>query len=145
MKYQTGIWLDLRDAWIINLLADPSEDTVVKHIHSDIEEFSAVGGTRSKAPWGPQIDNKERTLEERRHHEEQSFFKDILKNIDPETEELVIFGPSDAKIGLFNLLDKQYRGPKIAGVEAADKMTAPQRIAWVRNFFDRAAPRFNAG
>lgn len=144
MKKQTGIWIDLRNAWVINLPIEHDGEIVIEHIISEIEEGEAVGGTRSRTPWGPQHGNDQSKLEERRHHEEKHFFTNILKHIHPTTEELVIFGPSEAKYGLDNLIAKQHAAPKIMGVEAADKMTEHQMTAWVRNYFGRPAPRLKA-
>lgn len=141
MKKQTGIWLDLRNAWIIKLSNEHEDGIKVEHVSSEIEETAAVGGTRSKTPWGPQGGDNQRSIEEKRHHEEKHFFTEILKHIDPKTDELVIFGPSEAKHGLNNLLEDQHHAPVIKGVESAAKMTQPQMVAWVREYFDRPAPR----
>ena len=141
MKKQTGIWLDLRNAWIINLPVEQDGEVEVQHIASEIEESAAVGGTRSKTPWGPQGGDNQRSIEERRHHEEKHFFTDILKHLHPSTEELVIFAPSEAKHGLENLIEKQRNKPQMVWVKPADRMTEHQITAWVREFFERPAPR----
>lgn len=145
MKKQTGIWLDLRNAWIINLPIEHDGEIVVDHITSEIEESAAVGGTRSRTPWGPQGGDNQRSIEERRHHEEKHYFTSILRHVQPGTEEVVIFGPSEAKHGLNNLFASQHVHPQIVGVEAADHMTQHQMTAWVRNYFGRPAPRIKAG
>lgn len=141
MKKQTGIWLDLRNAWIINLPTVHDGEIEMKHVSSEIEETAFVGGTRSKTPWGPQGGNNQSTVEERRHHEEKSYFSSILKHLDPTTDEVVIFGPSEARHGLRNLLADQHHAPLLMGVEAADQMTKHQMEAWVRTFFHRPATR----
>lgn len=144
MKNQTGIWVDLRNAYIINLPAElhANEDAEVIHLTSEIEESAAAGGTRSKTPWGPQGGDLQRTAQERRHHEENGYFSAIMDAIPPNAAELVIFGPSEAKHGLANALGEKVHGqPKIAGVESADQMTQHQMVAWVRAFFTRPASR----
>lgn len=141
MKKQTGIWLDLRNAWIVDLPIEHDAEVAILHITSEIEESAAVGGTRSRTPWGPQGGDNQGHIEERRHHEEKHFFAEILKHLPPATEELVIFGPSEAKHGLENLLEKQHQKPHTIWVKPADKMTEHQIVAWVRDFFDRPAPR----
>ena len=80
-------------------------------------------------------------VQERQHHEEKHFFAKILKHIHPTTEELVIFGPSEAKFGLENMLKDLHDAPELMGVETADQMTEPQMEAWVRNYFGHPAPR----
>lgn len=141
MKKQTGIWLDLRDAWIIDLPNTEEREVQIKHITSKIDESGAMGGTRSKTPWGPQGGDNKSSKEERRHHEEDSYFHSILEIIDPATEDLVIFGPSKAKYGLQNLVEEQHHAPKIRGVESADQMTENQMKEWVLDFFCRSAVR----
>ena len=141
MKKQTGIWLDLRNVWIINLPSSGNEEIILDHISSEIEETAALGGSRSKTPWGPQGGDNQRHIQERRHHEEKHYFEMILKQLHPNTEELVIFGPSEAKTGLENQFAQLHNGPKLMGVEPADHMTQPQMVAWVRAYFNREAPR----
>lgn len=141
MKKQTGIWLDLRNAWIVNLPVAKDGEIVVQHISSNIEEKASIENTRMGSSWGPHGGNNQHTVEERQHHEEKHFFADILKHIHPSTEELVIFGPSEAKHGLKKLLDNQHKGPQLMGVESADHMTEHQMEAWVRNYFGRPAAR----
>ena len=144
MKNQTGIWLDLRNAYLINIPAEmhSGEDIEVLHVTSDIEESTAGGGTRSKTPWGPQGGNIQRTAQERRHHEEDGYFDAIINAIPPDASEVVIFGPSEARHGLANAIEAIVKDhPKIRGIESADQMTQPQMVAWVRAFFKRPFPR----
>ncbi len=144
MKKKTGIWLDLRNAYIIYLPVIESSDSEVEvvHLSSDIEESAATGGVRSKSPWGPQGGDMQRSAEERRHHEEKRYFKAILEALQPGIEEVVIFGPSEAKHGLAKVItDHEPKQLGILGVKSADQMTQPQMVAWVRTFFDRPAPR----
>ncbi len=143
MKKECGIWVDVRNAHIMNLIeTEEGIEITVKQLGSEIEEATAKGGTRSKTPYGPQGGVTDRHLEERRHHEEKAFFEEIIQAVDPETDELVIFGPSKAKHGLFNIMDadKHFR-PRIVAVESADRMTEHQMKAWVREFFKHPAPR----
>lgn len=144
MNKQTGIWIDLRNAYIIQLpLAIYSNEEVeVMHLTSEIEETAATGGTRSKSPWGPQGGDVKHTAQERRHHEEKHFFEKVIAEIRPYASELVIFGPSEAKHGLANAIGehKDFH-PTIMGIESADQMTQHQMVAWVRTFFNHPAPR----
>ncbi len=141
MKKQTGIWLDIRNAWVINLPIEQDGAIVAQHINSGIEEHAAVENTRMDTSWGPHGGNNQRSVEERLHHQEKHYFIDILKHIHPTTEELVIFGPSEAKHGLKKLLESQHNAPLLMGVEAAGHLTEHQMEAWVRNYFGRPAAR----
>jgi hypothetical protein len=141
MKKQTGIWLDIRNAWIINLPVVSDGAIVVEHVPSNVEEHTATENTRMDTPWGPHGGNNQRSVQERQHHEERHFFAKILKHIHPTTDELVIFGPSEAKFGLENMLEDLHNAPKLMGVETADQMTEHQMEAWVRDYFGRPAAR----
>jgi hypothetical protein len=141
MKKQTGIWLDLRNAWVVNLPIEPDGVIVVDHISSGVEEHAAIENTRMDTQWGPHGGNNQHTVEERQHHAEKHYFNKIFGHIHPTTEELVIFGPSEAKYGLKNLLEEKYKAMKLLGVESADQMTEHQIEAWVRDYFGRPAAR----
>ena len=141
MKKQTGIWLDLRNAWIINLPITEEGEVEMQHITSKIDESGSTAGTRSKTSLGPQGGNLKNRIQERHHHEEKDYFYSIFELIDPKTEDLIIFGPSKAKYGLQNLLESQPHAPKIRGVESADQMTENQMKEWVLDFFCRSAVR----
>jgi hypothetical protein len=145
MKKQTGVWLDLRNAYIIHLppLQRGFEAPETIHLTSGIEESAATGGTRSVSPWGPQGGDVHRSAQERRHHEEKHYFTaviDVLRRHQP--DELVIFGPSEAKHGLANALEacEDFK-PNVVKVQSADQMPVRQLVAWVRSFFERPAPR----
>jgi hypothetical protein len=141
MKKQTGIWLDLRNAWVVNLPIEPDGVIVVDHISSGVEEHAAIENTRMDTQWGPHGGNNQHTVEERQHHAEKHYFSKIFGHIHPTTEELVIFGPSEAKYGLKNLLEEKHKAMKLLGVESADQMTEHQIEAWVRDYFGRPAAR----
>jgi hypothetical protein len=140
MKKQTGIWLDLRGAWMISLPTMEDADVEMQHVSSKIDENGSRGENSSNAQDGDNDSHRD----ERRHHEEDHYFEAIVALIQPDTDELVIFGPSKAKFGLQNLLEKQHHAPKIKGVEGADQMTENQMKAWVLDFFGRSALREQA-
>lgn len=135
-KKQTGIWLDYKEAYLITLDAEKGGEPDVQHIESGIEWGVPKGGSRSKTPWGPQGGVSERAFQERRHQEEKAYFDRVIQAIDPETHELMIFGPAEAKQGLRNAVEliKHFR-PQLVGFETADSMTFNQLVARVKDFF----------
>ena len=133
MKKQIGIWIDLRHAWLMDASAG-----IVNKIKSGIEESAATGGSRSGVAYGPQGGDMARSAQERRHHEENRYFEAIIRAIPADTDEFIVFGPSEAKYGLQNAVeDIKHFGPRLLGVEAADKMTEPQMEAWGREYFKK--------
>lgn len=136
-KKQTGIWLDYKEAYLISFDPDKgSDEPVIRHLRSRIEWGVPKGGSRSKTPWGPQGGINERSFMERRQQEEKAYFERIIEAIDPETDELFIFGPAEAKQGLRHaILSIKHFRTAIAGFETADSMTLNQMVARVRDFF----------
>ncbi|MCC6413158.1 MAG: hypothetical protein IT270_15960 [Saprospiraceae bacterium] len=137
-KKQSGIWLDFQDAYIINLKGEG--DAEVLHIHSDVHHQATKGGSRSKSPWGPQFSPPDINNLERDKHAEKQYFEDILKHIETDTDELVIFGPAQAKIGLKKAIEhiKHYH-PHIEEILPSDYLTERERVAWVKKYFKKRA------
>ena len=139
-KKQTGIWLDYKEAYIITLDGEKGGAPETKHLLSEIEGGVAKGGVRSKTPWAPQGGIDERGFQDRRRKEEKMYFDKIVKEIDPATDELIIFGPAEAKHGLRLVIEgiKHYH-PQLRGVFAADSMTPNQIVAKVKDYFAEKA------
>lgn len=135
-KKQTGIWLDFREAFLVIFDEEKAGRPEFKKLRSHIEWGVPKGGSRSKTAYGPQGGINERSFTDRRHHAEKVYFDAIIREIDPKTDELVIFGPAEAKYGLQNAMeDIKHFHPKIVGVFAAEPMSQDQFIAKVRAFF----------
>ena len=132
MKKKIGIWLDFKEANIIELDKDNSK---LKTIPSEIELVHPKGGTRSKTPYGPMDKISERTFLERRKMQEKTYFKKLIAAVQ-DADDLFIFGPAEAKDRLLKII-KESSGfrPNLRGVEKADSMTDNQKIATVRAFF----------
>lgn len=133
-KIQTGIWLDYRDVFLISLIDEAQPK--VQHFRSEIHHQATKGGSRSKTPWGPQFSPPDDTNLERDKHAEQHYFQKIIEHISPETEEIVIFGPAQAKVGLKKAIQqiKHYK-PQLRAVLPSDYLTENEMIALMRDFF----------
>lgn len=143
MNRQTGIWIDLRNAYIIHLSeSNENSDAEFVHLLSNMEEEEAVGRIDSVASWGSNSGDQRSASQERRHHEEKDFFETVIDRIRPDTTHLVVFGPSEAKHGLVNAIEshKDYH-PESVTVKSADQMSENQMVEWVREFFNRPAAR----
>jgi len=133
MKKQVGIWLDFREAQIIQI---NEEEVDIQHIDSEVETHNLVGGARSKTPWGPMDKTSESKHLARRVQQEKNYYERIMKAI-ADQDEVYIIGPSEAKIGLQKYLEGQNSfQPKVLAVEPADSMTTNQKVAQVRGFFN---------
>lgn len=132
---QTGIWLDFRDAYLISF--DEEKNSNVIHIHSNVTHPATKGGHRSKTRWGPQYAPPDSNNLERAKHEEHHYFQEILKHIDSDIEDIVIFGPAEAKIGLKKEIESiKHFHPRLRAVLPSDYMTQNEMVALFRNFFE---------
>lgn len=79
----------------------------------------------------------ERHTHHKEQHEQAAFYKklgEIMLNY----EEVLLFGPTEAKDELFNLLKADHRFEKLKiTVKTADKMTENQEHAFVKAFFSK--------
>lgn len=133
MQKQTGIWLDLKNAYIITLEKNSVD---VKTIDSNIEDYHVKGGARSKQPWGPMDKTSESKYLERRKQQAKKYYARIKEEIQ-EVDMLYIFGPAEAKVGLEKAMMEDHNfKPIILAVETADSMTQNQMVAEVRSFFE---------
>ncbi len=83
------------------------------------------------------LEKSEHLMHNKQQHQQLAFYKKlgaIIKTYD----RVLLFGPTNAKVELLNILhaDEQFKHVKIE-VEQADKMTAAQEHAFVRNHFSR--------
>ncbi len=118
-----GIWMDHAKANLMEC-ADPIETKTI----------TAAVVTRSD-------DETLAKRESQTHNKDQQilgdFFKklgDVIKNY----EEVILFGPTNAKKELYNKLQASVHFEKIKiGVQEADKMTENQQHAFVRAYFSK--------
>ena len=118
MKKTAGLWIDHEKAVIV-LLAGSDAET--KLVTSDTEMQQRQSGAATQV-----VDNRKAELSD--------FFDDVISCIRA-AEEILIFGPGEAKDELRKRLEKDYLGRRIVGVEASDQMTDLQTVAKVRKHF----------
>jgi hypothetical protein len=117
-----GIWMDHTLANLIEFTFDPIETKVLesKFTHEVKEQALHKGENR--------MHNKEQ-------HGQADYYKrlgDVVKNY----KEVVLFGPTDAKIELLNSLIKDHHFDNVKiEVKQTDKMTENQQHAFVKDYF----------
>ncbi|GET34513.1 hypothetical protein PbJCM13498_33760 [Prolixibacter bellariivorans] len=112
------------------------------HSTANIMEFSndkVVTISLELTPAFPeQVQNlrMDESLMNNKEQNQQADFYKKLSSIIIDYNEVLLFGPTDAKTELFNLLkdDRQFEKIKI-DVMSADKLTENQQQAFVKNFF----------
>jgi len=137
-KIHTGIWLDFREAYIITLATEG--DPVVQHIKSDVEHHAPKGSVRIGGSAAPHYAPADDRMLEKEKHSEHAYFEDILKHIGPTIDEIVIFGPAEAKFGLKKAIEKiKHYHPQLLGMLPAAYGSQNELVALVRNFYENPA------
>ena len=119
-----GIWMDHAEAHLMEFTTDPIETKTIE------SKFTHKAKADS-------LTKGENLMHNREQHEEASYYKElgeIIRNY----EGVILFGPTDAKVELFNTLkaDHHFANIKIE-VKNTDKMTENQQHAFVREHFSR--------
>lgn len=129
----TGVWIDSKQAIVVKL--NNGGETVEK-IFSEIEGRERIEGEgKHFTRMGNKFSTFEKRDEEKRKHQFNDYFKNIIEKI-KDADSIIVFGPAEAKIGLQKaILKKKDISPKLLMVEAEDHLTDNQITAKVRTFF----------
>ncbi len=119
-----GIWMDHATAHLMEFTTDVMETKTIgsDFTHEDKEEAGSKG---------------EHLEHNKEQHKQAAYYKklgEVIRNYD----EVILFGPTDAKFELFNILKRDHHFEKIAiEVQPTDKMTEHQQHAYVREHFQK--------
>ena len=119
-----GIWMDHASAHLSEFTTDPIKTTVISSAFTHEQKEQSL----SKSENG--MHNKEQ-------HEQSAFYRtlgDVIKKFD----DVILFGPTDAKTELLNVLRADRHFEKIIiEIKPADKMTENQQHALIRDHFSK--------
>jgi hypothetical protein len=117
-----GIWMDHANAHLMEFTTDPITTKIIssKFTHRDKEHS---------------LGKSEDGMHQKERHEQASYYKElgeIIKNY----QDVLLFGPTSAKIELLNILkaDKHFEKIKFE-VKESDKMTQNEQHAFVKDHF----------
>ena len=119
---QLGIWMDHSNAYLLELVNDAIiENIIVSESLNENEEYSS--------------EKHEKQIHTKEQHQQSDYYKRIVDSI-KNFQEVVLFGPTDAKNELFNLLkaDHLFDNIKIE-IKNSDKMTESQMHSFVLGYF----------
>jgi stalled ribosome rescue protein Dom34 len=117
-----AIWMDHSNAFLMELTNDTIvTNTIISESLDHKEEYSS--------------DKHEKLIHKKEQHQQLSYYKKLSDSI-RNYQEVLLFGPTDAKKELLNLLksDHLFEKTKI-DIENSDKMTESQMYTFVREFF----------
>ena len=114
--------MDHSRARLIEFTTDPMVTTVITSRFTHDEKAQSIG-------------KSEKIMHTKEQHEQADYYKkigEVMKHF----EEVLLFGPTNAKVELFNSLkdDKHFDNIKI-DMQGADKMTEHQEHAFVKSYF----------
>ncbi len=119
---QIGIWMDHSSAHLIEFTGGPMTTTIIESTftHDQKEES---------------LSKSENLMHNKEQHKHAEYYKKIGETI-KHYNEILLFGPTDAKLELCNLLkaDHQFANIKIE-TKSADKMSEHQQQAFVKEHF----------
>jgi hypothetical protein len=119
-----GIWIDHANAHLMELVSGPMKTTLIKAKFDSQEKRET-------------IEKSEKGMHQKQNHEGLAYYKEIGKFI-LNYNDVLLFGPTEAKTELLNLLRADNRFDKIKIVtQPADKMTENQEYALVRDYFKK--------
>lgn len=117
-----GIWMDHANAHLMEFTTVPITTDIISNTYSHREKEHSL----SKSEDG--MHNKEQQSQ----HEYYKKLGDIIRNF----QDVLLFGPTNAKIELLNLLRADHQFEKIKlETKDSDKMTQNEQHAFVREYF----------
>jgi len=119
-----GIWMDHSSANLMEFTASPIETkTIVSKFTHQAREDS--------------IHKSEKEMHQKEQHQQSEYYHQIGEQI-RHFDEVILFGPTDAKTELLNILHKDHLFDKIKiDIKQADKMTDLQQHLFVREYFSK--------
>lgn len=120
-----GIWMDHSIAYLMEFTSNPFEIKTIESKFNHLKKMEALAKSENLM-----------------HHKEQqqltSYYKKLSEVI-KDYKRVLLFGPTNAKVELFDILSEDERFVKIKiEIKETDKMTANQKDAFVKSYFSRA-------
>lgn len=117
-----GIWMDHASANLMEFTDEPIETKTVESAFTHDEKADSLG-------------NSEHVMHNKEQQMQSAFYKKLGESIKG-YDEVILFGPTDAKQELFNLLKADHHFDKIKiEVKSSGKLSENQQHAFVRDHF----------
>jgi hypothetical protein len=119
-----GIWMDHSSAHLTEYSTSDIQSTTIESAFTHVEKVEAIS-------------KSENFMHNKEQHEQSEYYKklgDVIRNYD----EVILFGPTDAKLELFNTLKDDHLFEKIKiQTRQTDKMTESQQQTFVMGYFSK--------
>ena len=120
-----GIWMDHSNAHIMEFIKTAVETgTVESEFTHEIKEHA--------------LGKSEHVMHNKEQQQQSEYYKKLGEKI-KDYDEVILFGPTDAKVELLNTLKEDHHFDKIKiEVQSTDKMTEAQQHAFVKQYFSKS-------
>jgi stalled ribosome rescue protein Dom34 len=119
-----GIWMDHGSAHLMEFTSDPIETKVIASKFTHQEKEHSLG-------------KSEQLMHNKEQHQQAEYYKILGEEI-KKYDEVILFGPTNAKSELLNILRADHHFEKIKiWTRQTDKMTENQQHAFVREYFSK--------
>ncbi len=119
-----GIWMDHSSAHLMEFTPDPIETKTIESAFTYFDKKQS-------------IKRSEQIMHNKEQHQQSEYYKklgEVIINYD----EVILFGPTEAKSELFNSLKDNHHFSKVKiEVKQADRMTEDQQHAFVKEHFSK--------
>lgn len=131
--HPVGMWIDTHEAFIIRLTEAGDQ---VQRIALDKAHHKAILKAKHHGSrFSDRMITEERKELEKLAHERTEYLRRVMDVIGS-AGRIVVFGPAQMKNHLLNALGTDPRWRKsVIGTVTTDRMTANQRVAWVKRYF----------
>lgn len=124
IKKSLGIWMDHANAHLMEFTADPIKTTIIA------SKFTHEAKENS-------MNKSENLMHNKEQHQQSEYYKKLIEEI-KNYDQVLLFGPTDAKAELFNVIKGDSRFSKlIIEMKQTDKMTENQQHAFVKDHFSK--------
>lgn len=119
-----GIWMDHANANLMEFTTDPIKTITMDSNFTHEDKEQSLG-------------KSENQMHQKEQHRQSEYYKKLGETI-RKYESVILFGPTDAKVELYNVLRADHRFAKIKiEIKQADKMTENQQHAFVKEYFSK--------
>jgi hypothetical protein len=119
-----GIWMDHANAHVMEFTTDPIETTIITSGFTHETKEQSLG-------------KSENLMHNKEQHQRSEYYKRLVAAI-KDFDDVLLFGPTNAKVELLNVLRADHNLEKIKiQVKQTDKMTENQEHAFVREHFSQ--------
>lgn len=128
-----GLWIDHEKAFIVTV---ESGSETVQEVTSDVgKHVREHGGSHGRTAYAP-THNSAGDQDDRRYYQHLTEFYDRVIEHLKNAEKVLIIGPGEAKGELAKRIgESKVLRDRVAAVEPSDKLTQPQLVAKVREYF----------